>query len=71
MLVSVKNGTHTKWTLKNIEFVLSKYNEGDVVISPRGSLNIGRVSVQRKGGDGGRETSKMLQFKFNPLDLIE
>ena len=71
MLVSVKNGTITKWVLKEIDFVLSKYSEGDVVISPRKSLNIGRVSVQRKGGDNGRETAKMLQFKFNPLDLID
>jgi hypothetical protein len=71
MLVSVKHGTLTKWVLKDIEYVLSKYNEGEVLVSPKGSLNIGRVSVQRKGGDNGRDTAKMLQFKFNPLDLID
>jgi hypothetical protein len=27
--------------------------------------------VQRKGGDGGRETAKMLQFKINPALLFE
>lgn len=26
--------------------------------------------MQRKGGDGGRETAKMLQFKINPALLI-
>ncbi|MFC1932067.1 hypothetical protein ACFLXU_00335 [Chloroflexota bacterium] len=26
--------------------------------------------MQRKGGDGGRETSKMLQFKINPVELF-
>lgn len=26
--------------------------------------------MQRKGGDGGRESSKMLQFKLNPLSLF-
>ncbi len=27
--------------------------------------------MQRKGGDGGRETAKMLQFKINPAELLE
>ena len=35
-----------------------------------GNLKIGRVTMQRKGGDGGRETAKMLQFKINPALLI-
>ncbi|NCU42581.1 MAG: hypothetical protein EOM19_07790, partial [Candidatus Moranbacteria bacterium] len=25
----------------------------------------------RKGGDGGRDTAKMLQFKINPVMLFE
>ncbi len=27
--------------------------------------------MQRKGGDAGRETANMLQFKINPAELIE
>jgi hypothetical protein len=27
--------------------------------------------MQRKGGDGGRETAKMLQFKINPVHLLQ
>jgi len=27
--------------------------------------------MQRKGGDGGRESSKMLQFKINPCLLFD
>ncbi|PIP30525.1 type II restriction endonuclease, partial [bacterium (Candidatus Howlettbacteria) CG23_combo_of_CG06-09_8_20_14_all_37_9] len=27
--------------------------------------------MQRKGGDGGRESAKMLQFKINPVELFE
>jgi hypothetical protein len=26
--------------------------------------------MQRKGGDGGRDTAKMLQFKINPSELF-
>jgi hypothetical protein len=44
---------------------------GDVTITPHGSLRIGRITMQRKGGDGGRETAKMLQFKVNPADLFD
>jgi R.HinP1I restriction endonuclease len=27
--------------------------------------------MQRKGGDGGRNTAKMLQFKINPAELFD
>lgn len=27
--------------------------------------------MQRKGGDGGRESAKMLQFKINPAELFD
>ncbi|MEQ1762789.1 MAG: hypothetical protein ABL984_06525 [Pyrinomonadaceae bacterium] len=39
-------------------------------ITRAGNLKIGRITMQRKGGDGGRETAKMLQFKINPALLI-
>ena len=26
--------------------------------------------MQRKGGDAGRDTAKMLQFKINPVELF-
>ncbi len=31
----------------------------------------GRITMQRKGGDGGRDTAKMLQFKINPALLFD
>ncbi|MCR2123219.1 type II restriction endonuclease, partial [Campylobacter upsaliensis] len=37
---------------------------------PQGSLKIGKVTMQRKGGDGGRESAKMLQFKIDPCKLL-
>ena len=33
-------------------------------------FNIGRITVQRKGNDS-RNNAKMLQFKINPIELIE
>ena len=27
--------------------------------------------MQRKGGDNGRDTAKMLQFKINPAELFD
>jgi R.HinP1I restriction endonuclease len=47
------------------------YSKGDVKISPRGSLCIGRLTAQREGGDAGRDSANMLQFKFNPLELFD
>ncbi len=34
------------------------------------SLKIGSITMQRKGGDAGRPTSNMLQFKIKPCELF-
>jgi hypothetical protein len=47
------------------------FYDGDVVISPRGSFKIGKITIQRKGGDAGRASANMLQFKINPALLVE
>lgn len=71
MLVVIKNNTKGKqWILKSINHVINHYSEGDITISPRGSLMIGRITMQRKGGDSGRPSANMLQFKINPAELF-
>jgi hypothetical protein len=56
--------------LKSIDEAITILGCGDVCFSPKGSLKIGKVTMQRKGGNRGRETAKMLQFKINPADLF-
>jgi hypothetical protein len=57
--------------------VLNVYSAGDVIITPRGSLQIGKVVLQRKGGDhrtnGGRVdvVASQLQFKIKPSECIK
>lgn len=72
MLVILKiKDEEIKWALKPINFVLNFYGNGSVEITKQGSIKIGKITIQRKGGDGGRDTAKMLQFKINPCLLIE
>lgn len=71
ILVAQKTDNKARWVLKNINEALQHYSQGDVCVSPQGSLYIGRITVQRKGGDGGRETANMLQFKLNPAELFD
>ncbi len=33
-------------------------------------MKIGRITVQRKGGDNERKTANMLQFKINPTEIF-
>ena len=40
-------------------------------ITSRGNLRCGYVTMQRKGGDNGKPTANMLQFKINPLKLFD
>ncbi len=70
MVVLKKKNTNPEWSLKHINHVLNIFGGGEVRITDRGSLKIGKITMQRKGGDGGRETSKMLQFKINPIELF-
>jgi hypothetical protein len=70
VLVVLKvNGT-VKWALKSINEVMNLYSQGAIAISKKGSLNIGKIGMQRKGGDGGRATANMLQFKINPVEIF-
>ncbi|MDH2924028.1 R.HinP1I restriction endonuclease [Nicoletella semolina] len=71
VLVAQKIKDNARWVLKNINDVLQHYGQGCVEISPRGSLKLGRVTIQRKGGDNGRKTANMLQFKIDPTELFD
>ncbi len=71
MLVALKLDSEIKWILKSINYALNVFSEGDVFITKQGNLRIGKISMQRKGGDNGRDTAKMLQFKVNPLLLFD
>jgi hypothetical protein len=60
-----------KWSLKPMNFCLNLFGNGDVIITSKGSIKIGKITIQRKGGDGGRKTAQMLQFKINPCLIFD
>lgn len=70
ILVVKKTADETAWTLKPINVAINHYSEGKVEITSRGSMKIGRITMQRKGGDAGRDTAKMLQVKVDPTELF-
>jgi len=70
LVVFKKKNKKPEWVLKHINYVLNVFGGGGVRITNKGSLKIGKITMQRKGGDAGRETSKMLQFKINPMELF-
>lgn len=70
-LVILKVNGESAWVLKSINEVMNVFGAGDVRITREGSLKIGKIGMQRKGGDGGRNTAKMLQFKINPVELFK
>lgn len=70
MLVALSFGGKTKWTLRSINEAMNVFAEGDIKVTSQGSLRIGKITMQRKGGDGGRKTAQMLQFKINPVELF-
>lgn len=72
MLVIIrKNNKIENWALKEIGVVMNFFGGGKIKTTPRGSVQIGKITVQRKGGDGGRDSAKMLQFKIDPSKLCK
>lgn len=70
-MVTLKSKTSPpRWTIRSLKDTIGFYSEGEVVMTSRGNLKLGRISMQRKGGDNGRPTAKMLQFKLNPVQLF-
>lgn len=71
VMVAWKAADKPQWTIRSVSDTIKYFSEGKVELTRAGNLKIGRVTMQRKGGDGGRETAKMLQFKINPALLFE
>lgn len=71
MLVALITDKANRWVLKSINHVMNVFADGEVRITPQGNLKIGKIGMQRKGGDAGRPTSNMLQFKINPVELFD
>lgn len=70
LVVEDSNGIPKRSALLPIEVVI-QHCVGHVYITERGNLRIGNITVQRKGGDSGKPTAQMLQFKFSPKQLFD
>ena len=64
---TLKDSDYRIWKLVEINNALNFLCQGDVMITKRGSLSIGRIIMQRKGGT---PDPTSLQFKMHPLDLF-
>ncbi len=62
-----KENKTTTWTLKDINLVMNLFGSGEIRISPRGSLYIGKITMQRKGGT---PDPTKIQFKIKPCQLF-
>lgn len=71
MLVVQKVEKNSRWILKPMNFCLNYFGNESVIMTKQGNFKIGKITMQRKGGDGGRDTAKMLQFKINPAELFD
>lgn len=71
VILKLKDTDIIEWALEPMNKVLNHFGNGEVFLTPRGSFKIGNITIQRKGGDNGRDTANMLQFKINPAELID
>lgn len=70
VLVILKTDKELRWALKSINEVIGLCSQGVIRITDQGNLKIGKIGMQRKGGDSGRDSANMLQFKINPVDIF-
>lgn len=60
-----------KWLLISINEAINFYGNQDIYITKAGNIRMGKIGIQRKGGDSGKDTANMLQFKLDPIDMFE
>lgn len=71
MLVAQKIDSNARWILRPMNYCLNFFGNGEVVVTSKGNFKIGKITMQRKGGDAGRIIANMLQFKINPAEMFE
>ncbi|MGH9945703.1 MAG: type II restriction endonuclease [Pyrinomonadaceae bacterium] len=71
VMVALKSTDKPRWIIRTSADTIRFFSEGPVELTRSGNLKIGRITMQRKGGDAGRETAKQLQFKINPALLFD
>lgn len=60
-----------KWRLIAVNEAISIYaGDCQVKFTEKGNIHLGNITLQRKGGDGGKNSANMLQFKANPMILF-
>jgi hypothetical protein len=67
ILVTQKTGNATRWILKSMREIINHY-DGEISISQKGSIKIGSILIQRKGGT---PDPTSLQFKINPAEIFD
>ena len=68
LLVEELNDLPYRSTILSTNSVV-KHCSGGVYITQNGVIRLGRLTIQRKGGDNRRKSAQMLQFKFSPKDM--
>lgn len=74
--ISTKKGDNTLSLdmihISKMEDAINTYlGDASVSISKKGSIKIGELTVQRKGGDGGKESANDIQVKVRPSLILE
>lgn len=70
LLVEEKNDGPVRSAVIPISVAI-EYCVGGAKITARGNIKLGNLTVQRKGGDVGKKTAQMLQFKFSPRGMFD
>jgi hypothetical protein len=76
-IIIKREGSRAYYYIVPTKDVFDVYGSGDIIISPKGSLQMGKVGIQRKSGDhqtpsGWVDSSaSQLQFKIKPSECIK
>jgi len=71
LVINKSKGKIIRWSLNPMNKIINYLSNGEIIFTKQGNLKLGNVSLQRKGGDNGRPTANMIQFKINPLKFFD
>jgi hypothetical protein len=71
LLIRQKYDDVYRTLVRSMPYAIKFFGGGKVTISEKGNIKLGRVTLQRKGGDKGKRSACMAQFKIDPIDLLD
>lgn len=70
LIAQYEKNKFSKYKMITMQEAIDFFGNGNIGITKCKSIKIGKITLQRKGGNGGGPTARLLQFKIKPREIL-